>query len=59
MTKAILGLIPTMQSLSLASHNYGLLKKRKKKTGDFIKHGVGNIVGIEMLKETGNIIESY
>jgi len=48
-----------MQSLAIASHNYNLVKKKKKTTGDFIKHGVGNIVGIELQKETANLIESF
>jgi len=53
MVTKILNLIPTMQSLALASDNYNFVKKKKK---SFVKQGVKNIVGIEIMKETANLI---
>jgi hypothetical protein len=56
--KAILNLIPTMQSTAILSENIKLAKKPKKKVGDFVGVGVKNIIGIELQKETSNIIGS-
>lgn len=57
MTNNILGLIPVIQSTQLMGSNLELLKKRKKRTGDFIKQGVQNIVGAELISETSNFID--
>ena len=56
MTSAILGLIPTMQSIALASSNISLVNKKNKKPEDFIKQSMKNIVGIKLMKETSNFI---
>ena len=53
---AILGLVPTMQSIAIASENVRLLKKKNKNVGDFIGTGVKSIVGIGLMKDTANII---
>lgn len=49
----ILKIIPTLQSIRLASDNYDFVKKKKKR---FVKQGVENIVGISLIKETANYI---
>lgn len=45
-----------MQSLALAGHNYGLVKKKKKKAKDFIDFGVTNVVGTSLIDETADFI---
>jgi len=57
--KAILQLIPVMQSATIAGENVKLLKKKDKKAGDFIGMGVKNIVGIELTKMTANEVEGF
>jgi hypothetical protein len=52
----ILKIIPTMQSIALLNYNTKFLKKKKKKTGDFIEMGVGNIIGSTLTKETADFI---
>jgi len=54
--KAIAGLIPTMQSISLVSHNVALAKKKDKKPSDFIKVGTGTIVGTELMRINAGFI---
>jgi len=56
--KVIAGMIPTMQSLALVSHNLKVVKKKKKSTEDMIELGVGNIVGMEMIKINAGLIGS-
>ena len=51
----ILKLVPTMQASSLALRNLRLLKKRRK-SGDFIKQGMENIVGTSLIKEQAKFI---
>jgi hypothetical protein len=45
----LLKLIPTFQSIALLEDN---LPKKKK---DFVKQGVKNIVGLELIKETAKL----
>ena len=59
MSKQILRLIPVMQGLTLAGENYKLLNKKKKTTKDMVGMGFKNIVGVEMMKETANIVEDF
>jgi len=54
--KTIAGLIPTMQSVALVSHNLKVVKKKKKSTEDMVELGVGNIVGMEMIKLNAGLI---
>lgn len=56
--KAILGLVPLMQSTAIVAENVKFAKKKDKDIADFAKVGVKNIVGIELTKETANIIGS-
>ena len=53
---AIAGMIPTMQSLALVSHNLKVVKKKKKTTKDMVELGVGNIVGTSMIKISAGMV---
>ena len=59
MSKQILRLIPVMQGLTLAGENYKLLNKKKKKTKDMVGTSVKTLVGINLMKETANVIEDF
>lgn len=59
MTKAILRTIPIMQSTALAAEGHKFFKKKKKGVGDFMGHTAKTIVGVELTKETANVIESF
>ena len=54
--KVIAGMIPTMQSLALVSHNLKVVKKKKQTTKDMVELGVGNIVGVSMIKINADLI---
>ena len=56
--KTIANIIPTMQSLALVSHNVKVVKKKKKTTEDIIGLGVGNVVGVSMIKLNADLIGS-
>jgi hypothetical protein len=56
MTDALLKIIPTMQSVTLLDYNLKKMKKKKRKAGDLIEQGVGNIIGVAMIKETADFI---
>jgi hypothetical protein len=43
----ILKLTPTMMSIALMSDNYSFSKQKKK---DFLKQGIKNIVGVNLIK---------
>lgn len=53
---AILGLVPLAQSIAIVSENVKLAKKPNKSVGDFVGVGIKNIIGLELQKETANII---
>ena len=57
--KAILDIVPIAQSSALLGENLKFLKKKQKDVEDFTGHTVKNIVGIKLLGETANIIESF
>ena len=57
MVSSILKLIPTMQSVSLASDNVKFSKKKDKDVEDFMKQGMKNIVGVKLISETANLID--
>ena len=59
MTNGILGLVPLAQSVALAGEGAKFVKKKDKDVGDFIGHGVKSIVGVELMKDTSNIIGSF
>ena len=52
----IANLIPTMQSIALVSENLKYTKKKKSDTMDITKMGVKNIVGVNLIKATADII---
>ena len=56
--KVIAGMIPTMQSLNLISHNLKVVKKKKQTTKDMVELGVGNIVGVEMIGLNADLIST-
>jgi len=58
MTKKLLQLIPLMQSAALLDDNLEFSKKKKKKSKDFVKQGVKDIVGVSLIAETSNFINS-
>jgi hypothetical protein len=49
MVNDLLKLTPTMMSLALAEDNYSFSKRKKK---DFVKQGIKNIVGVNLIKES-------
>jgi len=54
--KTIAGLIPTLQSVALVSHNLKVVKKKKPTTKDMVDLGVTNIVGTSMIKINADLI---
>lgn len=52
----ILKVIPTVQSAALVEHNLKFLKKKKKKSSDFVGSGVTNIVGSSMIAENAKFL---
>lgn len=52
----ILKTIPVTYSANLAAMNLVALKKKKKKAGDLIGYGVGNIVGVSLAKEVADFV---
>lgn len=56
MANKILSIIPIAQSAMLAEKNLKLLKKKKKRSSDFVSQGVENIIGAELISETSNFI---
>ena len=57
--KAILNLVPLAQSTAILSENVRLAKKKDKGVGDFMGSGVKTLVGLELTKETANIIGKF
>lgn len=57
-TQDVLRVGQAAQAMALTGENIKLMKKKKKKAGDFIKVGATNIVGISLLRSQGNIISS-
>ncbi len=57
--KSLAQIAQTGQSLALAVDNIKFARSKKKKKGeDILKVGVKNIVGIQLIRETGKIISS-
>ncbi len=65
MSKAILRIIPTMQSLRLVSEAHKMIPKVKKKIdtkkqmGRFLKGTSRILVGIPLMKETATQVEAF
>ncbi len=57
--KAILNLVPLAQSVAILSENVKLAKKKDKDVGDFLGTSVKTLVGLELSKETANLIGKF
>lgn len=55
--KNIMSLIPTLQATALVGENIKETKKKKPKKKSLVKLGVGNIVGIELIKLQSGLIK--
>ncbi len=55
----ILGIVPLAQSLALASHNVKFVKKKDKDVEDFMKMGVTNVVGANLMSETSKFTGTF
>jgi len=56
--KTIAGLIPTIQAVHLTNYNIKKATKKKPTTKDMLELGVGNIVGISLIKVESDLIAS-
>ena len=56
MSKKILELATTMQSVALLGENVKLAKKKKVQVKDMVGVGIKNIIGTSLIKEQANII---
>lgn len=54
--KALLGIVPAIQSASLLNENVKVLKKKKQSVKDITGLGVKNIVGTSLIKVNANLI---
>jgi hypothetical protein len=55
-TKDIMNIIPTIQSVGLVNENLKFLKKKKKKTKDYVYNFGTNIVGTSLIKSQADFI---
>ena len=55
--KDISRIIPAIQAAGLVGHNLKTINKKKKTTKDMIGLGVGNIVGVSLIRATAQQIE--
>lgn len=53
--KALLGVSQDLQAAALVGDAYSLVKKKKKKAGDFLGVGTRNIVGSSLIKAQADI----
>ena len=58
MSKKLLKVIPLIQSKAIIDDSVQWNKKKKKRTTDFIDKGVKDIIGISLVSETADLIES-
>jgi hypothetical protein len=54
--KPILKVIPAIQSVALLKKNADFALKKKKKSGDFLKVGIGNIAGAAFIQAEADLI---
>jgi hypothetical protein len=57
--KDILSIIPIVQSTALAGENIKSMKKKKKKSEDFIDMGIKNVIGTEFIKIQAQAIGDF
>jgi hypothetical protein len=55
--KDIARIIPSIQSVQLVRHNLKKVKKKKVDTKDILELGIGNIVGVSLIKTEADLIE--
>ena len=55
-TKDIMNLIPTIQSVALVNENLKFIKKKKKKTKDYLGNFGTNIIGTSLIKSQADFI---
>ena len=55
----VLGVVPLAQSIALAGHNVKFTKKKDKDVEDFMKMGVTNIVGANLIDETAKFTGKF
>ena len=55
---SILKVIPTIQSVALVDRNLKLLKKKKKKSKDFVSAGVDTLVGASLIKAESDFLNN-
>ena len=58
MSNDILKVIPTLHSAALLHDNVKFLDKKKKKSKDYIKQGVKNVVGTSLIKAESDFLWS-
>jgi len=54
--QTIAKVIPTMMAVNLVSHNIKAVNKKKTTSKDMLELGVGNMVGVSMLKINADLI---
>ena len=59
MTNAILNVVPTLQSVALVGNALKLVRKKKKRTKDFISTGATTIVGAAMIQAESKFLEDF
>ena len=55
-TKALLGIVPTLQAASLVGHNLKVATKKKVSTKDILGLGITNIVGVSLIGMESDLI---
>jgi hypothetical protein len=55
--KNIMRIVPIIQSASLVGDNLKFVNKKKKKSEDFVKMGVKNVVGVSLIQFESQLIE--
>ena len=58
MTTNILKLIPVIQTASMLEDNIEFLDKKRKKSKDFMKQGVKNVLNVSLISATSNLISN-
>lgn len=56
--KPILSVVPTVQSAALLGNAIRLLKKKRKRSGDFLRVGAQTVIGTAIIQEEAKFINS-
>ena len=57
--QSIMKIVPTLQSVALAENAYKLVKKKRKKTKDYIDTGTQSIFGAALVQEQSKLVEDF